>query len=344
MLKTTETVIPAHSVESLCWQDDKLIDWVGGGNTYALDGTCESASRGYAYRFDSALVSVSGRYALIYERLGTKALLLEAGKVVRELNRSFYQANVYEYPVQFSLLPDGREILLHCPEEYNRLQIDEVATGHCLTQRPEEPEIDFFHSRLAFNASGTRCLSAGWVWHPVDDLCVYHTADVLANPSLLDAQGDLEWWGGGAEDLSSAAFCGEDQLLLVSHRTPEGKTEKQAASRLPSAPWKLFPGTLARYDLKTKTFLSAVLPEEPVGTVYSVGADYALGLYNYPKLIPIDSGRVVRRWPDLSTGKQSSSIIDPIEMPPPFAWDAKNHRFAVADKNQITVVSLEGIG
>lgn len=343
MLTTTETILPAYSPKSLCWQNDSLVDWVGGGNTYALDGTWKSASRSYSYRFDSALVSVTGRFALLYERLGTKAILLEAGRVVRELNRSFYQAYVYEYPVQFGMLPDGTEILLHCPEAYNRLQIEEVVTGRRLTERPEEPEIDFFHSRLAFNPGGMRFLSAGWVWHPVDDICLYETADVLANPSLLDTQGAVEWWGGGASDLNSAAFCGDDQLLLASHLDSKEETDIEEPEPIVSDAGTFSPGTLARYDLKSKTFLSAVVPEEPVGTIYAVGTKYALGLYDYPKLIHIDTGKVVHRWPDLSTGKQSSSIIHHIAMPPPFAWDAKNYRFAVADEKQITVVRIEGI-
>jgi len=343
MITTTETVIPAYAPRSLCWQGDLLVDWVGGGNTFTLEGVFTSASRGYAYRFDSALVSVSGRYALLYERLGTKAILLEAGRVVRELNRSFYQAHVYEYPIQFGMLPDGREILVHCPEDYNRLQIEEVATGVRLTDRPEKPEIDFFHSRLAFNADGTRFLSAGWVWHPVDDICLYETAEALADPSLLDTQGGLEWWKGGADDLNSVAFCGNDQLLLVSHREIDAEPDEEETKSIPSNVPALFPGSLARYDLNTKTFLSAVLPEEPVGTIYAVGTEYVLGLYTYPKLIHMESGKVVHRWPDLSTGRQTSSIIHPIEMPPPFAWDVQNNRFAVADKNKITVVHIEGI-
>jgi hypothetical protein len=343
MLTFTETIISAHSPASLSWQGDLLIDWVEGGNTYALDGTTKSALRGYAYRFDSALVSVTGRYALLYERLGTKAVLLEAGKVVRELNRSFYHANVYEYPIQFGILPDGREILVHCPDDYSKLQIEEVATGRRLTERSDEREIDFFHSRIAFNPSGTRFVSAGWVWHPVDYLCLYKTEDVLANPLLLDTQGGLEWWTGGAEDLNSVAFCGDDQLLLVSHREIDAADEEQAERDQQPGASSLFSGALARYDLKTNTFLSAVLPEEAVGTVFAVGTEYALGLYDYPKLIHINSGKIVHRWPHLSTGKQTSSIIRHIEMPPPFAWDAENHRFAVADKQQISVVCIGGV-
>jgi hypothetical protein len=45
----------------------------------------------YGYRFDAATASPDGRFAVIYERLGTKGLLLDDGQIVRELDRSFYQ-------------------------------------------------------------------------------------------------------------------------------------------------------------------------------------------------------------------------------------------------------------
>jgi len=351
MLTTTQTFIPVDgksfdAVRSLCWQGDQLMDWTT-GLSYGQEGPLPSRKIAYGYRFNSAIASVSGRYTVLYERCGTKALLLDEGRVLRELNRSYYCAEVYEYPVQFGMLPDGIEILLHCPKDYNRLQIEEVATGHCLTERPAEPAIDFFHSRLAFNPSGTRILNAGWVWHPVDDLRVYQTAEVLANPSLLDGRGDLDLWSSGilygwegeVVGILSAAFCGDDQLLLTTApEIPGVDPEEERPSEAPT----LIPGALARYDFNTRTFLSVVQTEEVVGTLYAVGTEYALGLYDHPKLIHIDSGRVVHRWADLSTGNQSSSILHNLPLPP-FAWDAKRHRFAVADENGITTVHIEGV-
>jgi hypothetical protein len=40
-------------------------------------------------------------------------------------------------------LPDGREIVAHCPEDYNRLQLDDLATGERLSGR-ETKSPDFF--------------------------------------------------------------------------------------------------------------------------------------------------------------------------------------------------------
>src|SRR5690349_4418590 len=91
--------IDAKGVKSLRWQDDFLIDWVAGGIIYHLDGKVQPRRVNYAYRFDAAVTSPSGRFAVIYEKLGTKAIVLDKGKVIREINRSFYYANAYEYPM-----------------------------------------------------------------------------------------------------------------------------------------------------------------------------------------------------------------------------------------------------
>src|SRR5688500_12722359 len=90
-----------NQFRSLCWLDDKLIDYVGGIASIDLAGNISSPRINFAYRFDGAVVSPDGRYSVIFERYGTKALLLHDDKVHRELNRSFYCADVYEYPITF---------------------------------------------------------------------------------------------------------------------------------------------------------------------------------------------------------------------------------------------------
>ncbi len=116
-------------VKSLCWQGDRLIDWAGGGIAYDLEGKVYGSIVRYAYRFDAAVVSPSGEYAVIYERLGTKGLVLKQGKPIREINRSFYHADAYEYPIVLFKLPDGREVIAHCPDHYNQLEIEELENG-----------------------------------------------------------------------------------------------------------------------------------------------------------------------------------------------------------------------
>ena len=57
-----------HGVRSLNWRGDELVDWVGGGRSFALDGTEQRANVYYAYRFDAAVASPDGRFAVIYKQ------------------------------------------------------------------------------------------------------------------------------------------------------------------------------------------------------------------------------------------------------------------------------------
>ena len=328
-------VLPAPRVRSLCWHGDELVDWVGGGTRYFLDGSTVRGGVNFAYRFDAAAVSPSGRYVVIYERLGTKGIVwdAEAGRLLRELNRSFYHAHAYEYPVALLALPDGREIVAHCPDEYNRLQLDDLATGERLSGR-ETKSPDFFHSRLSISPSGAWLLSAGWVWHPFDSLCLYRIADVLARPEALD---DWHGWGESVPThdgpVSSAAFLEPDLLLMSSAKDGDnlGNEDPDALC--------LRPGTVAVYNLAERRYISIGPLEDEAGTLMPLGADHVIGFYDHPKLIHLPTGRVLHRWPDLKTGHQNSSILlgqqDPL---PPLALDPTRRRFAVADDETITVV------
>jgi len=149
-------------VSSLCWHGDELVDWVGGVARYRLDGTVVERHINWAYKFDRTVASPDGRYVVIYEALGTKGLLLKSDRLLRELNRSYYCANAYEYPVALSTLSDGSAVIAHCPEEYCKIELEEVETGRRLTSRENKPA-DFFHSRLRFSPGGSYLLSAGWV-------------------------------------------------------------------------------------------------------------------------------------------------------------------------------------
>jgi hypothetical protein len=204
--------IKAADVRSLVWSGDTLIDWVGGGVRFELDGRTASRAVNYAYRFDAACISFSGTYAVIYERLGTKGVLLREGKILREINRSFYCANVYEYPICFGRLKSGREVLVHCPDEYNQLDIDDVETGERLTRSESRKPFDFFHSRLAVDSTSAMLLSAGWVWHPFDALSVYKLDKGIENPLSLDASGSFPIQ---PTEISAAAFLDSDNIVIA---------------------------------------------------------------------------------------------------------------------------------
>ena len=101
----------AKGIKSLVWEGDELVDWVAGGRRFRLDGRVIEPNVRYAFAFDAARNSPSGEFSVIYTRCATKGLVLQRGKVLREINRSFYHAAVYEYPIAMFALADGREAI-----------------------------------------------------------------------------------------------------------------------------------------------------------------------------------------------------------------------------------------
>jgi hypothetical protein len=329
----TQLRLPTPYLASLSWSGDTLIDWVHGGKTYRLDGSIVETHRGYSYPFDAATMSPSGAYAFLYQRLGTKGLLLDArtGRILREINRSCYHAHVYEYPVALFDLPDGREVIAHCPDAYDRIHIEVIATGERLTAHGRrERAADFFHSRLTVNRARTRLLSAGWVWQPVDVAMVYGLRRALEDPASLD-----DWNDDGPPthtDLS-AVFLDDDRLLVSSAKEAFDYEDEPQSTYLK-------PGMIGVYDLNARAYLSLATAAEEVGTMMPVGRHHVVGFYDHPKLIEIETGRLVHAWPELKSGKQIGSIIWHQDPPPALALDPASHRFAVGEEQGISVVQF----
>jgi hypothetical protein len=322
-----KTVLAAQGVRSLIWDGDTLVDWVAGGRRFGLDGSVEERYVNYAYPFDSAVASPSGRYVVIYARLQTKGLVLRRGEVLREINRSFYQAANYEYPITLLRTKSGTEILAHCPDEYNRLEFDELETGRRLTDGMQREPSDVFHSRLAASTDGRWLLSSGWIWHPVDDVRVYDVERALGDPSHLDGRGvgPEDAWG----DTAGAAMTEENELIVaVEPSDGEGRSP-----------------AFLRYDLSklAASVPRTPLPEpfQPPGTMMAVGNAHVLGLYNHPKLYCVSTGTVVCAWPEIASGTQASSILLNTQVPPPIAMDPKNRRIAIAGETEISILQFE---
>src|SRR6185503_17379291 len=105
---------------------------------------------------------------------------------------------------------DGRPVIAHCPQEYNKIEIEEIESGKTLTMR-EGKAADFFHSRLQVSPDGDHLLSAGWVWQPMDYVQLFPLKEVLKSPKLLDECAGIElpeeMW-----EANVAAFSGNDAL------------------------------------------------------------------------------------------------------------------------------------
>lgn len=171
---------------SLVWDGDGLVDWVGGGTRWSMvDLSPDDVGGGYGFGADRAVMSPSGRFSVVYIERGTKGVILDRGNILREINRSYYHADAYAYPVALGQLPDGSEVIAHCPDEYNRIEIETLADGKRLTRRRGKPD-DTFHSRLMFSPNSRHLLSAGWWWHPFETACVFDVEAALAKPITLD--------------------------------------------------------------------------------------------------------------------------------------------------------------
>lgn len=326
----------APEVRSLCWRGDELVDWVGGGRSFLLDGTERRAPVRYAYRFDAATASPDGRYAVIYERFGTKALLLDNGEIVREFNRSFYCANAYEYPVALFNDPTGRAVLAHCPDAYSRIELEEVSTGQALTSSPARKPEDFFHSRLTASPNGSRLLSAGWVWHPWSMVVSFDVERALGDPALLDRGEPVKPHSGYEE--GSACWL-NDSCVVVGATTEDENLDGDELAPQPN----LTPRSLAVYDLGKGVCVKALQLDEPPGTMWAIDNRHILSVYRHPKVIDLVAGKVVRVWTDINSGLQDSSISARAEgeaIPPPMAFDPERSRFAIANGDRITVIEF----
>jgi hypothetical protein len=326
-------ILECGPVSSLTWVGEELVDWVRGGKRYRMDGRVTDPRVYYAYRFDAACGM--GSYAVIYERLGTKGVILKDGDILREIHRSFYHANAYEYPVCMWADAQGHILMAHCPDQYNRIEIDDVLTGERLTAASDRVPDDFFHSRLQANSDGTRLLSAGWLWHPWDAVSIFDISQALQNPKRLDAaQGcNLRYVGGVPE--SSACWQSADRILIAGGEEDCEPDDEE----WPDA--HLCRNSITVYDIAATTTIRSIHLDRPVGTMMAAGENAVVVFYQHPRLISLEDGSVIDEWPGLPTGQQTSSIIRGLPSPlPPIALDTANRRFAVAVGEEIHVISL----
>ena len=342
---TREITLGARDLRSLTWFGDTLVDWAAGGARYGLDGTYDPPSVIFAqndHAYDAAVATSDGATAVIYQRGGTKALVIQHGEVIKELKRDCYHADAYEYPVCIWTNLEGQTLLAHCPDNYSKIEIDNLDSGTRLTKTAHERRpADFFHSRLQVNPAGTRLLSAGWVWHPWDAVLYFDLPLALEDPRHLDQiEGSTPHSRHvGLAEESSACWQNNDRLLIAGSEEEEDPEE---ANEYPDVV-RLHPKGIVVYDILQSTCLTSVTLSEPAGTMMPVGPDHVLALFRHPRLISLKDGAVVAEWPKISSGNQRSSICWPLKnRVPPIALDPLHRRVAIGQgDSKIHVLAFE---
>lgn len=336
-MKVTITKLLADNLLSLNWRNNELVDWVSGGVVYKLTGEIKKPYYcGFGYRFDEAVTSKNGVYSVIYERLGTKALLLKEGKLLREINRSYYCADVYEYPAAFIELPNGKTILAHCPKTYGRIDFEDVESGEILTDIPERDPVGFFHSRFKVSDSGKGLLSRGWVWQPLDFVRLYDVEDCLNNPLLLDKYGLIP-------DSSTEVCAGDfitDNLILLG--TSDEVSRNYGDEDYDEDEDLLPPKTIGVWDTTTEKIITKFKTADKGLNLIVINETYAWDVYRYPKLINIKTGEIEASYQDIDCGECYSSIIHHcIDNMPNITFSKALRALAIGFKGEIYVLQFE---
>lgn len=327
-MQTRNLNFPCQTID---WLGDALVDWASGGSALILSTgrTCNYAQYHLHYRFDGVVTSADKQYVLVYEKYGTKALLLKMGVLIREINRSYYEADAYEFPAVFFEFQD-RTYLAHCPAEYCRIDFEDVETGEIVTNMPRRKPGDFFHSRLEVSPDGKYLLSKGWVWHPMNEILLFNIEKCFSDPCLLD-DGNI-----AMQDINSerctASFIDEQHILLGTSTTT---WDTGKVSPVP-------PSSIAVWRFTDNVITAVHTPAFSFGNLFAINFRYCWDLYRHPKIIDIQTGELVEEATEINSGEQQGALIGNPTGIPLMALSSDRMRLAVkstSGQNGVVVVS-----
>ena len=286
----------AEGPGSLLWVEGRLFDVSRGW--LRLDEPARSVFTAFG-KLDAAVPSPRGDLCALVDSDGTKALLLTpGGRVVREINRSWYCATSYRYPLALFTLPDGQTGIAHCPEHYNVLEIEVAATGERLTARPQGGAADVFHSRLQASPSGARLLSAGWVWHPLGVVGVFDVREVLDDPRRLDAG---PWSDpdslASAIDAEVSGACWVDEDVVFATSAESLNNDDGIGTHM-----------MCRWSAAQQAFVWQRSVSTGLGDLVSFHGDF-LSLNGHPQLFDGRTGTVLYEWPDVNLPSTDGSFF-----------------------------------
>jgi len=319
----TRTTIATGRINTISWVNIDIVDWASGGSQYSMDGSTRQSSLYYGFNFDGSINTTDGKYAFIYQKLGTKGLLLKNGELLREINRSYYFANAYEYPAAFVTIDDA-VYLIHCPAEYCKLDFENVETGEIITDIAARDPSDIFHSRLEVSPDGAVLMSKGWHWHPLDAVYFYDISECLKNPVLLDKV--TSFLDIGAE-VSTANFINERKVLIGSGDEVFDEENIVFGSK-----------HIAIWDIVTKEVTTPVKTNAEFGNLFAINEELAWDTYLYPKIINIKTGEIIDKDESIYSGKQNSSIVTKDALVQ-FVFNRETKQLAIIGKEVVEILT-----
>lgn len=308
--------------KTITWAGNAVADWTRAGQCYGPDG--ERRELGYysiSFGFDRAITSDDGQYVFVYQVRGTKGVLLKNGETLREINRSYYRADIYEYPAAFATV-DGVTYLVHCPVSYCQLDFEHVETGELVTNIPAREPNDMFQSRLEVSPAGGYFASKGWFWHPWDGVRVFDIRACLQNPLLLDGPGLTPET---SSEISTACFVSEQEILL-------GASGEEAADDEDVLP----PGHMVVWNFQTNTFRKSLAGFAV--NVFPLDEKRVWDMYGHPKIVSLETGEILDQLETVDSGQQASSIIQ-LDIVPAIAFNRQTRQIAVRNGGKIDVLS-----
>lgn len=320
--------LTANYLKTISWLGDTIVDWASGGKQYFLNGEILESSTHFPFSFDGAINSIDGTYAFIYQKLGTKGLLLKNGELIREVNRSYYCANSYEFPCAFAEV-GGITYLIHCPIAYDRLDFENVETGELVTNIQDRKPKNIFHSRLSVSPDNSTLISRGWVWHPLDNTFIFNIKDCLSEPKLLD---ELNWQFPEGAEVCTASFIDSKRILI-------GSSDEIINDENLTMPAK----HIAIWHLEQKTMSKPVHVKEEFGNLFAINECFAWDLYDFPKIISIDTGEIIAKDESINTGKNRSAISNSRTINPQIIFNPQTKQVAISGEEKIEVLTTSFI-
>lgn len=316
-----------NSPQTICWINNRPTDWA----KIEMPGSSGMQfTRSLGFPFDAAVSSEDGQYVFIYQKLGTKAVLMKDGHELREINRPYYCSDVHEYPATLATLKNGRTYLIHCPFKYCRLDFEDVETGEIVTNVPGRDPRDFFHSRLAVGPESRYLLSDGWFWHPWGVAKIFDLEACLADPLLLDIGSDPDDL---QTEICSASFIDMNTVLLGTSNEPARDEEE---------PGKVPPLHLAIWDIPSNQITHVVKPQTEFGQLYAIDEERCFDTFRYPKIINLRNGEVEDKAEDIFSGLINHAIISSSrDQLPQISFNRSTKQLAIVNKvtNSVEILS-----